>query len=276
MVRKTLVSKDFSPILLDFFYSSYKVKLTAKRTIFMKLQNILKNIGFSAKEIQIYLSLLSMGESNLQGIVSHAGIPRTTVYIWIKRLIKKGAVDTYKKKATIYYVATQPNKLLDLAEDNVEAFRNNMGLFNHFIGQTKTEFNVKFFDDKGGIQFIFTEILKDKFPLCAITSIDEIERLSEDPFKHFIQRRVKQKLPVRLITNETPEAKKLKEKDEVEFRTTRFVPAKYNFYTANYIFGDKVAIFSLKEDSIMALLIEDKLIAQTQKMLFESLWERIK
>jgi len=263
-------------MLLDIFYNSYRIKLTAKWTIFMKPQNILKNIGFSTKEIQIYLSLLSIGESNLQGIVNHTGIPRTTVYALIKRLIREGAVDIYKKKATTYYTATPPSRLLDIIEDNVESFKQNLPVFNLFLNKNRWESNVKFFNGKESVQFVFVEILKDKFPLCAITSIDEIERLSEDPFRHFIRRRVKQKLPVRLITNETPEAKKLKEKDEAEFRTTRFVPAKYNFYTANYIFGDKVAIFSLKEDSVMALLIKDKLIAQTQKMLFESLWERIK
>jgi hypothetical protein len=85
--------------------------------------------------------------------------------------------------------------------------------------------------------------------------------------------RQKHFLHVRLLTDKSKESEDLRKRDAQELRETRFVPAKYNFKTANWIFGDKVALLSMQKEHPMGIVIEDKALADTFRMYVELMWE---
>ena len=78
---------------------------------------------------------------------------------------------------------------------------------------------------------------------------------------------------IKLLANRSSDSEDLKRSDIKELRQTRFVPNEYSFDTANYIFGDKIAILSLKQEPFVAVLIDDKAIAKTNKMYFDLIWK---
>lgn len=238
----------------------------------MKLETVLKNLGFSDKEAKIYLTLLSMGESNLREIADRAEIPRTTLYTPVQILIKKGFVEFYKRVGRKYYVAINPQKLLELIQGNSALLEEHI----EELQQLKHEGvkpKIRFFEGREGIKLILNEILQEKRNFLAITCIEDMQKMAWEYFEDFIEKRVKQNLRVRLLTNRSRESQILKENDAKELRETRFVPQEYRFDTANYIFGDNVAILSLKQEPVVALLIEDKAIAETQRMYFDLIWK---
>lgn len=242
---------------------------------YMKLDIVLKNIGLSKSEAKIYLSLLELGEANLKEIADKAGIPRTSLYTPVRNLTEKGIVEFYKKKGRRYYLASPPEKVLRLYETSLHVFEDNMGGFRKVMGGVDKKPQVRFFEGKEGIKLILNEILEEKRPFLAITCIEDMEKIAHDYFEDFIERRIKQNLKVKLLTNRSRDSQIFKDTDAKELRETRFVPREYRFDTANYIFGDKVAILSLKREPVFALFIEDEAIAGTHRMYFDLIWDMI-
>ena len=55
-----------------------------------KLQSILKNIGLSETEAEVYLASLSLGPTTILKIARSSGVKRTSVYTIIDALKEKG------------------------------------------------------------------------------------------------------------------------------------------------------------------------------------------
>lgn len=239
----------------------------------MNLKTILKNIGLSENDAKIYLALLELGEANLKELADKSGIPRTSLYTPVGKLTERGIIEFYKRGGRRYYLASAPEKVLRIYESSLAALEENLESFRELRGETRKRPQIRFFEGREGIRLVLNEILEEKRPLLAITCIEDMQKVAWDYFENFIQKRVKQNLPVKLLTNRSREAETFKDADAKELRETRFVPREYRFDTANYIFGDKVALFSLKQEPVIAVLIEDKSIAETQRMYFDLIWK---
>lgn len=239
----------------------------------MQTITLLKELGFNEKEAKIYISLLELGEATLKNIADNSLIPRTSLYTPVKTLIKKGLIEFYKRKGRNYYVAVTPERFLHLEQAKIKLLDENLFQLKAGMGIGVSAPKIRFFEGKDGIKLLLDEILNEKRPFRAITSIEDMNRIAGDYFKNFIRNRIQQNLHVDLLTNRSSEAQVLKSTDAQEQRETRFVPARYNFNTANYIFGNKVAMISLKQEPIVGILIEDKSIAQTQNMFFDLIWK---
>ena len=98
--------------------------------------------------------------------------------------------------------------------------------------------------------------------LCY-TSKNLLLKILEYYFPHFIKRRIKAGIKAKLILNEKPIAQKLTE--------YRIVNKK--FVTATWIYGNKVAILSLTKQEPIGVIVENKEIADTQRIVFDLMWK---
>ena len=74
----------------------------------MEIIPILKQLGFSEKEIKVYLTLLKSGPSSVRTLAQVSGINRGTTYDILKSLIAQGLVSYYNKAAHQYFTAESP------------------------------------------------------------------------------------------------------------------------------------------------------------------------
>ena len=77
---------------------------------------------------------------------------------------------------------------------------------------------------------------------------------------------------VRLLVPKTKMTLALKEKDSKELRITQFFSDSITINNSNFMYGNKVAIISMKTKQPVGILIENKDIHHTMEVLFESLW----
>lgn len=56
----------------------------------------LKQLGFSDKEAKVYMASLELGPDTAQEIAKKAGVNRTTTYVIIEKLIKKGKKRSFR------------------------------------------------------------------------------------------------------------------------------------------------------------------------------------
>lgn len=239
----------------------------------MRLDTILKNVGFSEREARVYLGLLSLGESNVKKMADKANLPRTSIYTPIKNLLDKGFLAFYKKKGRNYYVAVRPREALKIIEERLGGFKENLLRFEALSVREHINPKIRFFVGKEGIRLVLNLILEEKRPFLAVTCIEDMQNIAQDYFEDFIERRIRQNLQVKLLTNRSPESEALRREDDKSLRETRFVPHEYHFNTANYIFGDNVAILSLQQEPATAILVEDAAVAETHRMYFDLIWK---
>lgn len=238
-----------------------------------RLQEILEDFGLNRREARVYLAVLQHPESSLAEISRRTLIPRMSCYTILKNLLQKGYVDTLIKKRRRHFVAVHPSKILSRWVRRNEELKEALPRFERLSRVSSVTPHVLFFEGTEGIRTVFRRILEEKRPFVALTSIEDMERVARSYFAEFIQRRIRQRLRVRLLTNRTKAALRLKKTDAKELRETRFVPPSCVFHTAEYVFGNTTAILSFREIPPVALLIEDPEIAKTHAMYFDLLWQ---
>jgi sugar-specific transcriptional regulator TrmB len=239
----------------------------------MHIRAAIEQLGYSSHEVRVYLSALELGGGTATDIAGRARIPRTTVNLILDSLHKKGLCDTYLLRRRKIWTAASPQRLLLQLKEHEATLRSVMPHLQTLQRDTGSRPIVRTFVGADEIKQIMNDILETKHHMFSIELWDElVALLGRSYMEDFIERRVEHHIRVRLLTPRTKLSQALKERDAQELRTTQFLPESISINNSNFIYGDKVAIISLKTKHPVGILIEDKDIHLTMEVLFESLW----
>lgn len=229
----------------------------------MEAEAILQDYGLTDKEAKVYLSLLQTGISPVNRISNKAQIQRTTTYDVLKSLKEEGLVSFVTKNKKTFFEAVHPSKLISILREKQNKI-NKILPYLIKIKETAVEKpKVMLYEGKIGLISILEDILKTKKDFLCYTSKNLLLKILEYYFPHFIKRRIKAGIKAKLILNEKPIAQKLTE--------YRIVNKK--FVTATWIYGNKVAILSLTKQEPIGVIVENKEIADTQRIVFDLMWK---
>ncbi len=81
------------------------------------LSTTLLEFGLSEKEVAIYLALLEIGVAGANEIAKKSGINRSSAYVVIESLKKKGLISMTVDKKVQEYIAASPDTLLHIANE---------------------------------------------------------------------------------------------------------------------------------------------------------------
>ena len=82
----------------------------------MRYPDMLKEIGFSPKEIYVYEALLELDTAAPAEISKKTGLNRSSCYDVLSVLMKRGLVIKLKKNKKIYFHAADPRQLFGYLE----------------------------------------------------------------------------------------------------------------------------------------------------------------
>ena len=77
----------------------------------------LQKLGLSDKEAGVYLAMLELGPSVVSDIAKRAGVNRSTAYVVLDFLSKRGLITETDSKTAKLYNAAPPEKLVDHIEN---------------------------------------------------------------------------------------------------------------------------------------------------------------
>ena len=126
-----------------------------------------------------------------------------------------------------------------------------------------------------GIKKVYEDVLRPPYPeeVLVLRSIYDSEEL-EDFFQKYVERRAKLGIKSRTISPPGIRHPSLGEQELL--RELRFFPREtFSLPTEISIYGDKVALVSLRKD-LIASVIQGKDIAETFRILFEIVWKNAK
>lgn len=246
----------------------------------MEIPHILHSLGFNEKEIRVYLTLLSGGPSSVRKLAKDTGINRGTVYEVLKSLQEESLAGMYQKHKKQFFLAEDPEKLVEVIErkersvsslkrELAEALPELRSLFAH--GGAKP--TVKYYEGLKGFTIILNDVLRtmseqpDK-TYRAYSSIALRDYLYRE-FPHFTKERIARRLHVRVIAIGAGG-------DDQPLAERRWLSDKKGSPTYSIIYGPKVAFLSLgRNESPLGILIEDADVAETERMIFDRVWESL-
>jgi len=245
----------------------------------MPLDKELQKIGLSDKEARVYLSALELGQASVQNIARKAEVNRATTYSVLEALIKKGLCSTIEKEKKIFYFASPPDSLLSVfelkrkqMETQEDAFKNLLPDLNSIFNKQADKPTVRFFDGRQGLLNSVAEFYHEKAetnePVRMLYNKDLIEKvIDERERQKFRKIRMARGIKSKVIYNY--EAGVLKTTADGQRRRVNL--QEYPISCDVEILGDAVLFVPLTE-KLHAVLIKDKQIAETIKVIFNLAW----
>ena len=239
------------------------------------LTEILTQCGLGEKGAKIYLALLEFKIAAISTVAKKTNLPRSTTYNVLKELLKKGLVSESQKKGISYFAAADPRLVVDRAQ---EAWQRAQTAAPQLLAISQKYQNypyATFYEGYEGIKSSWRDSIRtpDK-EILAYGSIKDIYDYYHDFNQWFIKERVKKKVSVREIGDFCDASFQEKKDSEKELRQVKILPPEIKLNGFTIIYDDKVVIASFKHET--AIVIQDREHADTQRQLFELMWQQLK
>lgn len=246
-----------------------------------KVVSLLKSIGLSDKEIDVYSTILPLGSASIRVIAEKTNINRGTVHDILNALTNRGLVIDERHGSKRKFIVESPEKVLDALDAEIKKIEvgrkkivEAMPMLMSFYAKQGGRPSVEYFDEDGGIKVILEDVIsiseklkeKEYYVYSSKSVRDYLYKLYPNFTKDKIKKNIKTKV-IALGDGGDPEFLKLAERRWLSNDAPAYI----------IIYGPKIALISIAEDGKpFGVLVNDEKIALTQKIIFNSLWGVIK
>ena len=244
---------------------------------------LLKKLNLNDKEIKIYLNLLEYGAISVRGLADLSGINRGTVYDILKKLRDLNLASFYHAGTKQKFVAEPPEKLLALLKEKETELKNTKKQIKEIIpelnslsGKGDNKPVTKYYEGKNGIKFILDDILKTvagaKEKEYYVYSAEGVREDVYSAYPDYNKKRIKNN--IKAITISLSEGGGTYGKDERRWLKNS---GKKLDMTYILIYAGKCAFIARNnQNKPVGVIIENKMIYETQKNIFLQLWGLLK
>ena len=240
-----------------------------------QLTEILKEIGLSENEAQVYLTSLSLGPTTILRIAKSSGIRRTTVYSVVETLKNKGLMHIKPAGLKQLYVAEHPDRLDNIIENKKRSLEKLLPEFTALYNLKGGESTVKYYEGLGAVKNIYEIILDPMKPGDDYLVISDLEKFfvktDNKYFEDFLEKRIKSRVKARLIATDSERARYMKQYSRNMNHEVKILPEGSKLSVDVMIVPQKVTIFNLDEP-ISAVSLENKAMIEMHRELFEIIW----
>jgi len=246
----------------------------------MEIIKALRDFGLSEKEAKVYISLLGLNKALASEVAAKTNIARQLVYDLFKRLIEAGLISFVIKDNKKYFKAASPEQLTSILKEKEKAIKDIMPELKKI--QTSEEHKkpkIEVYEGIEGMKTILNDVLRtEKKELIVYGSSKSSFEIIPIFMKNWHNKRLKQKLKIKIIYNKTKEAlKRIKEhKETLKLMNIKYLSSENNLPTATLLYGNKIALTVWLKNEPYATLIESKELNQIYKENFEIIWKTAK
>lgn len=236
--------------------------------------------GLAEKEARIYLALVELGPSSVTKIARRAKVSRTNAYHLLNGLLADGLVTSFEGESKIIFAAERPDKLVLFLRNRLYDAQKKLKMAEDILPDLETLYKdpdkkvaVRYLDGVEGVMSAYEDTLQDPDKeILAYGSVEEAESFYPGYLDGYFKRRTDKNISVRSIFAACERSFQSKKRDKKLLRKTRIVPESLQIKPEINIYGNKVAIMSLKED--FGVVIESEDVSQAFRNMFELAYER--
>lgn len=249
------------------------------------IENILKSLDFDEEEVRSYIFLLEKGPLTVGVLAKSLGVPRSSLYGFLKRLAGDNLVVESQKGGIKMFSAEPPEKINLLFGQKMENLQKAQNDYVKILPELKKKKGEKYQAPKFQV-FEGTEELKNALKdMLLYRNIETyaywpqkkmVEVLGGEFLRYHNKERIKNHLSVRAIW---PQHQKVEIKNHPYFgsgekflREIRITPSGIDFHMGYWIYGNKIVFISSTRESF-GFIIQSGEMAQMLKTQFEILWQ---
>ena len=248
----------------------------------MKLKQALEELGLSSIEVDTYLTLLkTAGAQPASVLANRMHINRTTAYKALVSLSRLGLATKTMKHGIICFFAEDPEDTLKTLVEEKKETLNEVNvtvleaLPSLIVGEEGSPHlpKIRYYEGVDGIKQVYEAVLKEGADYFRYGDITKIYGTLGDFTEDYIKRRNKMGITAHAIMPYHKRSEELYRKDKEELRKALYIP--HDLFPIEgevRIFGNKVAILSLKQDSPISVIIDSEVVARMFKSIFMLTW----
>ncbi len=249
----------------------------------MRIEEVLETIGLNEKEAKVYLASLKMGQETAYNLAQRSGLKRSTVYFILEKLKKHGLVAIKKTPKVTFYSVISPTKLLLKIEKQKDTLEKVLPELDRFYHEQPHKPSIQVFEGRAGVELIYREMAENLKTGKEVLYFGSTKHFLEE-YKDLLDMWVRAMKNKRFKAREILMKEELKDSDYLKKisqnanpnHQIRFFPRGIEFQeNDNMIFGNKLAIFSLRKE-VFVILIESENIANSYRNFFEMAWRMAK
>lgn len=229
----------------------------------------LQQAGLTKTEAKIYLVLLDLGSALAGEITKRSELNRTIVYYSLEKLIEKGLVTYVTEANRKVFKSVNPNRLIEILKEKEKNIQKILPELKTRFETIKTESEATIFRGKKGLKSVFEDILRTNKDYLIFGAEGRFKEVFPAYSIHWDNKRVKQKIKVKVIYNEKI---KKKRKGKLKLVRMRFLPKNLDFPSTTQIYGDKVSIM-VWSNPPYAFVIKSKEAVKSYTHFFNLLWK---
>jgi len=233
-------------------------------------KEILKGLGLNEREAQLYLSLIKERSSTASKLAKLAKVNRTTAYLELENLMKKGLVSYIIKNSKRYYRAASPIKFIEILDEKKKKFQNILPILRNLHSPAE-QFNIEVYEGKEGIKTFYSDIYKNCKEFFVLGATGKAVEVLKYSYPHFLTKFMKKNIKEKALANLS--SKKIMGKHPKTHFKIKYLPKNHEAKITTIIYSNKVAFQSLQDENIYVVIIKDKLMNQTYKSHFDLIWD---
>lgn len=144
------------------------------------IKSCLAEFGLSPKEIDVYLTMLEFGSASVQDIAKKAGVNRSTTYVMIEGLKRRGMASTFDKGKKTLFSAETPQRLRAFLADDLSELQARQHRLEMTLPRLLAIFHamedkprVRYFEGEDALHLARQEMVEAKEPIWELNAVDE-------------------------------------------------------------------------------------------------------
>lgn len=246
----------------------------------MKIE-ILRDIGLTDSEINVYLALLELGSSATGKIVEKSKVASSKIYEILDKLIQKGLVSFIVQSGVKHFEAAPPSRIMDYMQEKEEAFTKQKKELQNILPElelkqtlSKYKTEATIFRGVKGATTAFKQLIAKMNPgdewigyVIFITNKSYFNTLST-----LHKERAKKGIKSRQIFNESA---RTYAQDRSTIPLTKIKYVSNDMQTPAIInVGGNITLINVNDNDPTIFLIESKEVADSFRTQFEKLWNQ--
>lgn len=238
----------------------------------MSVRSVLRDLGFTTDEIDIYLYLLRHGASSQQDISDGMGVVRQTIYNRLGKMERKGYVTYVKQGNSKQYSAEEPQTLLRRFRGKVDKFEDELPALEAMQEQDEPRVRSECVTGLKGVKNLTYRSLASSTELLWIDNMAKAEaRFDEHYWLNMAQKRSQKDIPLKMITE--PTDKTHWNTDTSIDRETKQASIVNDLNASFLLFEDKAILYSFDEEQLFGVYIQNQSIKDSLEQIFWTIWD---
>jgi sugar-specific transcriptional regulator TrmB len=242
-----------------------------------ELIGVLEGMGLPEKASSIYVSLLGKSRMDVADIARATGIKRATCYEHLELLISKNFVTRVPIGKRTHYAANEPQKILADFKHRTAEFEKSVAEMAALHEKATNKPKVVFYEGKREMARIYDDLFKtvgDGYSIFpADTFFQSFSEAEYDAFDKTMGQHSFKSRDLFVKSKHLKRIKEIREKNGGEGKLSKTLPDSFKTNVDVLIYGDKVALMSLRD--LSAVVIENNDIADLFKNMHAFMWKAL-